>query len=131
MRLKFALPGAVVCLLLATSWACAQSAGTSGNISGTVVDPTGAVVEHASIVAVEDDKGIQHNAETDSRGHYRFSGLSPAIYTVTVQSQGFASEERQNIAVVLGGTTTLDFLLQVAAVTSQVQVEQSAGTPMV
>lgn len=130
MRLRFALPGALVCLVLATGWACAQGAGTAGNISGTVVDPTGAVVARASVTAVENDKGIEHNTETDSRGRYRFS-VPPAIYTVTARSQGFSPEKRQNITVVLGGTTTVDFLLQLEAVTNQVKVDVSAETPIV
>jgi hypothetical protein len=97
MRLKFILAGAFLSLMLAADWACAQGSGTSGGISGTVVDPTGGVVVHALIVAVENDKGIEHSLETDERGHYRFSNLPPAVYTVTVTSKGFSPEERHKI----------------------------------
>ena len=131
MRLKFILAGVFLSLMLAADWSCAQGSGTSGGISGTVVDPTGGVVLHASIVAVENDKGIEHSAETDERGHYRFSNLPPAVYTVTVTSKGFSPEERQNIAVVLGTTTKLDFLLQVETVTTKVDVQSRVSTPVV
>jgi hypothetical protein len=60
MRFKSSLAGVIACLLVATGWSWAQGAGTSGGISGTVTDPTGAVVAQAPVVAVEDAKGIQH-----------------------------------------------------------------------
>jgi hypothetical protein len=108
MRLKFILLGAILCLLVSGQSANAQGAGTSGNISGTVVDPTGAVLANTPLLAVEDQRGIQHSAETDVRGHYRFGGLAPAMYIVSVKVAGFAPEERR-ITVVLGETTTVDF----------------------
>jgi hypothetical protein len=131
MRYKFSSAGVIVCVLLATGWAWAQGAGTSGGISGTVIDPAGGVVKKASVVAVEDAKGIQHGTETDGRGHYHFGGLSPAIYTLTVKSSGFAPEVRKSIIVALGETTTVDFHMQVSAVTNQVEIEVRAATPVV
>jgi hypothetical protein len=130
MRLKFILPGALLCLLLSAVSGPAQSAGTSGNISGTVADPTGAVLANVPLVAVEDQRGIQHSAETDGRGRYRFSGLAPAIYIVSVKVPGFGPEVRR-IRVALGETTTADFQLQVSTVTNQVRVDTSVGTPVV
>jgi hypothetical protein len=130
MRLKFILLGAILCLLVSGQSANAQGAGTSGNISGTVVDPTGAVLANTPLLAVEDQRGIQHSAETDVRGHYRFGGLAPAMYIVSVKVAGFAPEERR-ITVVLGETTTVDFELKVSSVTDQVQVETSERTPVV
>jgi len=130
MRLKFILPGAIICLLLSGPCASAQGAGTSGNISGTVVDPTGAVLANVPLVAVEDQRGIQHHAETDARGHYRFGGLAPATYIVSVKAPGFASEVLR-VTVVLGETTTVDFELKVSSVTDQVRVETSERTPVV
>jgi hypothetical protein len=131
MRFKFSLAGVIVCMLLGTGWSWAQGAGTSGGISGTVIDPSGAVVAKASLAAVEDAKGIQHRAETDGGGHYHFGGLPPAVYTLTIKSTGFAPEVRKSIVVVLGETTTVDFHLQVSAVTNQVEVEVKTATPVV
>jgi hypothetical protein len=131
MRFKSSLSGVIVCVVLATGLACAQGAGTSGNISGTVVDPSGAVVAQASLVAVDEAKGTQHRAETDGKGHYQFSSLAPSVYTLTTKSQGFALEVRKSITVTLGETTTVDFHLQVSAVTSQVEVDVSTAAPVV
>jgi hypothetical protein len=131
MRFKSSLPGAIICLLMATSLAFAQGTGTSGAISGTVVDASGAVLANASVVATNDSKGIQYHAETDGGGHYRFSGLPPAIYTVSAKSQGFVAEMRKGIIVILGETAAVDFRLRVSAVTDQVEVAANSRTPVV
>jgi hypothetical protein len=132
MRFRLLSAGLVTCVLLATVGAWAQGAGTSGSISGIVVDPSGAAAAEASVVAVDNAKGIQHRTQTDSDGHYHFSGLPPAIYTLNVKSTGFVTEVRRNIVVILGETTTIDFHLQVSAVASQVDMmEVKVTTPVV
>jgi len=111
--------------------ACAQGVGTSGEISGTIHDPSGAVVAKASVTAVETAKGIQHSTQTNDSGHYRFNGLPPATYDVSAQSQGFAPEVRKKIVVALGETATVDFHLQINSVASTVEVEFDTGAPVV
>jgi hypothetical protein len=64
----------LVSLLLAASLAHAQGVGTSGDITGTVTDPSGGVIPKVTIVAVETDRGIQHTALTDDGGQYRLGG---------------------------------------------------------
>ncbi|HVG90621.1 MAG TPA: carboxypeptidase-like regulatory domain-containing protein, partial [Alphaproteobacteria bacterium] len=85
---------------------------------------------NTQLLAVEDERRIQHNAETDARGHYRFGGLAPAMYSVSVKVAGFAPEMRR-VTVVLGETTTVDFELKVSSLTDQVRVETSERTPVV
>src|SRR5262249_36206901 len=131
MRSGCLLIGVLLCLLFA-NLAGAQGVGTSGDIKGTVVDPTGAVVANASIVAVETAKGIQHNTITNESGQYRFSGLAPSVYSVTARGPGFAPEVRRNVTVVLGETAAVDFHLQLSTVSNQVEVQVESGeTPMV
>jgi len=98
-----------------------QGVGTSGEIKGTVVDPSNAVVVKATVTAADIAKGIQHSTATDDSGHYQFSGLPPAAYTITVEGQGFAPDAR-SLTVSLGETITQDFHLKPAGVTDQVQV---------
>jgi hypothetical protein len=127
MRSMCLLTSAFLCLLLLAGFACAQGVGTSGEIKGSVVDPSGAAVAKASVVAVETAKGIQHVTETDESGHYRFSELAPALYSVTVQNQGFSPEMQKDVQVVLGETVSVDFHLQVSAVSNEVEVRAEAG----
>jgi hypothetical protein len=108
------------CLLLA-SVLYGQGVGTSGDISGTVVDPSGAAVTKVSVVAIDTAKGFQRTAITDESGHYRFSGMPPAVYSVTAEGQGFARETR-TVTVALGETMVTDFHLKLSGLTNQVEV---------
>src|SRR5215471_15008588 len=133
MKSFFLLLSRSVCLLLSTSVVHAQGVGTSGEITGTVVDPSGAVVAKASVTAVEPAKGIQHSTVTDGSGHYRFKGLPPAVYNLTVEASGFATEERRELAVALGETVRIDFHLRLSAVAYKVEVtaDTNSESPVV
>jgi len=63
----------------------AQGVGASGNISGTVTDPSGAAIPHVAITALETDRGIRYSSTSDDAGRYQFVGLPPAAYDVTAQ----------------------------------------------
>ena len=82
-------------LLLANPAVRAQGAGASGNITGTVVDPSGAVIPKADIVAVDTARGTRYTASSDETGRYRLIGLLPANYSVTAQIAGFATQTQR------------------------------------
>jgi len=121
MKAMCLLMSRLACLLLLTGLVYAQGVGTSGEIKGTVVDPGNAVVVKATVVATDIARGIQHSTVTDDNGHYRFSGLPPAAYTVTAEIQGFVPEARKDVTVALGETAVVDLRMRVA-VTDQVTV---------
>jgi hypothetical protein len=118
----------VVCLLLAGSVARAQGVGSSGEIKGTVTDPSGAVVPKANIVAVEVDRGIQHTAVTDSDGQYQLTGLAPTTYNVSAQIPGFETMTQKGVVVNVGQTALVDFHLKVATAGQVVEVTSEALT---
>jgi Carboxypeptidase regulatory-like domain len=123
---------ALVCLasfLLAIPAARAQGVGTSGNITGTVTDPSGAIIPRVSVIAVETARGTQYTATTDETGQYRLTGLSPANYDVTVQSTGFGTELQKGVVVTVGATVILDFHLSLAVRAQTVEV--TAAPPVV
>ena len=108
----------IVCLawlLLANPAVRAQGAGASGNITGTVVDPSGAVIPKADIVAVDTARGTRYTASSDETGRYRLFGLLPANYSVTAQIAGFATQTQTGVVVSVGVTVVADFHLGIAA----------------
>jgi hypothetical protein len=119
----------LVCVLIAAAPARAQGVGSSGTINGTVVDPTGAVVPKALVVAVEADRGILHSTETDTNGFYRLTGLPPTTYDVTARATGFETLEQKGLIVSVGSIEVVDFHLTLA--TSKAVVEVSAAPPVV
>jgi hypothetical protein len=112
----------LACLLPANSVTRAQGTGTSGEIRGTVTDPTGGTVPKASVTVEDSEKGIRRTAVTESDGEFRLTGLPPSSYSVTVQTSGFQTEIRKGVVLNVGQTLILDFRLQVATATAQVEV---------
>jgi hypothetical protein len=119
----------LVCVLVASPVARAQGVGASGTINGTVVDPTGASVPKALVVAVEADRGILHSTETDTNGFYRLTGLPPTTYDVTARATGFETIQQKGLEVSVGSIAVVDFHLTLA--TSKAVVEVNAAPPVV
>lgn len=107
----------------------AQGVGASGDIWGTVTDPSGAVVTNATVTATDIAKGIKHTVTTDNNGQYRLTGLQPATYSLSVTKSGFQSELAKNVVVNVGQTSTVDFPMKVSQVSEQVEV--TAEPPVV
>jgi hypothetical protein len=107
----------------------AQGVGTSGDITGTVADPSGAAVPKAKVTATDTAKALSRTTVTDERGEYRLSGLEPSTYNVTAESQGFQPVERQGVVLNVGQIALIDFRLSISQVAQRVEV--TAATPVV
>ena len=110
----------VVILLLAASVAFAQV--TTGTISGTVTDATGAVVPGAEVTVKNVDTGITRIMTTDERGRYTAPQLPPGNYEVSTSIAGFQTGVRSGITLTLGREAVVNFTLQVGSVTETVEV---------
>ena len=113
----------VVALLIAPSL-MAQSL-ISGDLTGTVTDPSGAVVSGAMITLKSDATGATRTSTTGSNGTYRFSLLPPGSYTLTVTAQGFSKAESK-ASVAIGQATMADVKMAVGATTQTVEVTGAA-----
>ena len=129
MKVRSFFASLTLCLLLAGCIAKAQGVGASGDIKGTVTDPTGAVLAHATVTATDAEKGIKRTTTTDGSGEYVVTGLFPATYQVSAQISGFETEIHKGIVVNIGQTTVIDFHLKVSATSEQVEV--STAPPVV
>lgn len=118
----------VVCVLL-TGLVYAQGVGASGDIRGTVTDPSGAIVSGANVTVTDVAKGTKHDVTTDASGTYHVFGLLPSTYSVTVTKPGFQSEIAKAVPVVIGQTATMNFQLKVSQVSESVEV--TAEVPVV
>src|ERR1700761_3173081 len=84
-------------LLVTGTRALAQS--DTSSISGTVTDPSGAVVPNAKVTARNDATGQARTVTTNSVGAYTITNVSSGNYTVTVESQGFQTAVQQGAHV--------------------------------
>jgi hypothetical protein len=117
----------VVCLVLASSVAYAQGVGASGDIQGTVTDPSGALLPKATITVADTQTGLQRTVVTDATGQFRVPNLAPATYDVSVQVPGFANAVRKGVVVSIGQTVISDFQLKVSQVATEIAVASEAA----
>jgi carboxypeptidase family protein len=109
------------CLLL-SGMVHAQGVGASGDITGTVTDPTGAVISNGTVTVTDAAKGLKRSTTTGSDGHYVLAGLQPAVYSISVAKAGFQTELMKNVTVTVGQVLTLDFHMKVSGVSEAVEV---------
>jgi len=120
------LTSVLVWLLFGSGFAYAQGVGSSGDLRGTVVDSSGAVLAHAKVIAVDTQTGLQRSATTDSSGQYRLTGLPPATYDVSIQVPGFETQVQKGVTVSVGQAASADFRLKVGEVSTAVTVTGEA-----
>jgi hypothetical protein len=115
--------------LLISGMAYAQSGTTTGDLKGTVTDPSGAVVSDSTIKATDIGKGTTRTVTTGPDGEYVLTGLAPATYNVSVSKTGFAPEIAKSVVIAIGQTTIVDFKMKISQVTEAVEV--TAAPPVV
>jgi len=99
---------------------------TTGTILGTVTDSTGAVVPGATVTLRNVETGISRTETADSAGRYRASQLSLGSYEVTVTAAGFQTAVRSGVTLTVGREATVDFSMQVGAVSEKITVTGEA-----
>jgi hypothetical protein len=108
-------------LSLAALCAHAQNA---GSVSGTVSDPTGAVVPGATVNLSNASSGLDRSTMTDDQGHFAFTNIPFNPYKVTVTANGFEVLNKDfEIRSLVG--ITLKLTLQISGATQTVTVESS------
>jgi hypothetical protein len=95
---------------------------TTGQITGIVKDPSGAVISQAKLT-LTNSAGVQRETSSDGTGHYAFSLVPPGVYRVETEKAGFGKATVEAVTVRITETTSLDIALKVAAQTATIQVE--------
>jgi hypothetical protein len=119
---------AIVCLCLGFSAANLHAQGY-GTISGTVTDPSGAVVTGANVVATEVQTGNESKATSGRDGRFVFPTLLPSGYTLSVTAAGFESYAQKGIVLEADQALTINITLKIGSSTATVSV--SADAPQV
>jgi hypothetical protein len=116
---------------LALVW-CIPSGGQvlKGSISGTVIDPQGAVVSGAQIKAKNVETGVVASTTTDSSGLFRLNLLAAGTYTVDFAAQGFKTASTKDVVVVAGRDTGLG-AIHMAIGEASTTVEVTAEAPLI
>ena len=123
MSLPFA-SGVILLLPFAPATLHAQSS-LSGDLAGTVTDPSGAAIVGAEVKATSQETGSIATAITSGTGGYRISLLQPGHYKVVVSRQGF-EESTVSVTVAVGQVTTQNIQLSLGSTSQTVEVTAEA-----
>lgn len=114
-----------MCLFSAAITALGQAG--AGTITGTVVDPAGAVIAGASIQVKNADTGAIYPAATTATGNYTVSQLPPGGYQLTVTVMGFKTYTHSNLQVPAATVVREDVQMQVGSTGETVTVTAEAS----
>jgi hypothetical protein len=118
----------IALLLLTVAWAYpAYAQSDRGTLTGTVTDPTGAVVEGAQITVTSIETGEERQATTSAEGNYTVPQLSANTYRVTVEAAGFKTATIEDVKIAVQVTRTADVQLEVGAAGETVTVTAEAS----
>ena len=112
-------------VLTAAAVAFAQT--DRGTISGTVVDPDGAVVPGASVVAENPENGARYETVTTSTGNYTIAQVPVGTYHLNIELAGFGRFRQDGIRIFVGQTARIDAKLQVGNLSEEVNVVADAS----
>jgi Carboxypeptidase regulatory-like domain/TonB dependent receptor len=107
--------------------ASAQLAVSTATLSGTVTDPSGAVIRGAQVTLASAQNGVHRAFTTDAGGRYDFNQLPPAIYQMNIRAQGFESYQQGGLVLDAGQSATQNVALTVGSAATSVTVYAQAS----
>ena len=114
---------AIGCLFFAT---LGFSQSSNATLSGTVSDSAKALIPGVTISATNTETGVVTTGITNESGTYSLSGLLPGVYKVTAELPGFQTQSFTDVRLGNAAQARLNFTLQVASVSTTVEVTASA-----
>src|SRR6266852_1754069 len=128
MMSKKLLQFVVVLLLLPWVPSLTAQTGSTAALTGTVTDPTGAVVPNVTVTATNTGTNRSRTVTTGADGVYSIPLLEPGPYRVRYSAQGFKAAEVGSVTLTVTETVSLDRSLEVGSQTDQVTVDASVET---
>ena len=124
--LRRIVPTLLLCISVCPSLLRAQTT-TTGELAGTVTDPSGAVITNASIVLSSLASGARQVTQTNSTGAYRFALLPPGSYKISASASGFRNIDK-SVEVGLGTSVTANLQLGLGNSSETVEVSGATAT---
>jgi hypothetical protein len=96
------------------------------NLTGTVTDPSGALIPNVTVTAVATGTALSRTTQTNSAGIYFLSALPIGSYSLTMSSSDFRTVKFEDVSLSVGQTMTQDAKLEIASTGTAVDVKPSA-----
>ena len=117
------LAAALAALFSVGAWSQTQLA----TVSGTITDPSGAVVPGVSVTIVSQGTGLKRSVLTDTAGEYRFAGLPTGNYSLRIEKTGFQSQVREGVELTSAAEVTINSQLAIGDLSQQTTVSANAA----
>jgi len=98
----------------------------TASITGTVLDPAGAALPGATVMATSHERGQTYTATTNDAGLYRIAQLPVGTYAVKVEKSGFASASYPPFVLALNQVARVDVSMKVGQASETVEVSAAA-----
>jgi hypothetical protein len=95
---------------------------TTGSLTATITDPSGAVVAGATVKVVNPETGAERVAETNSNGVCDFQTLQPGKYTISVEAKGFKKALSRDIIVSVSTAAEVTMALEIGSPSETVTI---------
>ena len=118
----------IAAALLSLLPVCLRAQVSAGEITGTVIDPSGASVGGATVTLTNPATNAQRVVKTNTVGVYDLPSLPPAVYDLKVEMPGFTAQTRNGIELQVSQVARINVTLQVGSVTEVVEV--AGGAPV-
>ena len=116
----------LVCLIALSAVPNLRAQQITGSMRGTVTDPSGAVVEGATVTARQNETGLSRITTTDHAGTYLLLELPVGHYQLLVERTGFQSYIQQGISLDVNESAIISVALKVGAESEKIQVDADA-----
>ncbi|HKU24878.1 MAG TPA: TonB-dependent receptor [Candidatus Sulfotelmatobacter sp.] len=120
-RITAVLFSAALMLCFTVSYAPAQT--VTGTLSGHITDPSGALTPKVSVKVVNESTGAVREGVTNDDGYFQINFVPIGSYDLAISQAGFRTIEKKGVVVELNKTTVSDFRLEVATVSTSVEVQ--------
>ena len=117
------LSAALALIFSVGAWAQTQSA----TISGTISDPSGAVVPGVSVTVVSQGTGLKRSVVTGTAGEYRFAGLPTGTYSLRLEKPGFQSQVREGVELNSAAEVMVNAQLAIGDLSQQANVSANVA----
>ena len=97
-------------------------AATTGSISGTLKDPSGAVIAAGTVIVTNTAQGVQAKTSTDAKGAYSFPSLPVGTYDLKTDVPGFKTQTRAGLKIDIDSALQIDLTLELSQKTEEITV---------
>jgi hypothetical protein len=114
---------AILVFISVSAWSQTQLA----TVSGTITDPSGAVVPGVAVTIFSQGTGLKRSTPTDTAGQYHFAGLPTGNYSLRIEKPGFQLQVRDRLELTSAAEVVINSQLAIGDLSQQTTVNASAA----